>query len=612
MTEIVAAPDRTSRRILLILGLVAALYQLVANAAWVAVFRDAVPVGAFEMTLGACDADRFCDVKAVEPGPASAAGVRAGDRLRFDDSLDALRQFYAAYRPGDRAGVTVRRGGVTRHVEMAAASSAFGKSGDLAAEQMSSGVKTAVVILTVIAGVFVMMRAGGRLSALLLGAGLVCIGADNPSMPFWWWRDPVLYSACNAWVDITWGAAPILIFAFARAFRREASEHDGALGRWSLRGLAVAMGAWTILFEGLTQTGVIQSRDILTFNWITVALADAGFILALLTLAAGWREAARADKARYGYLMPAVLLIAMMHILFWLPWVFGDFDPAKNPVVVAMDVLPLAGLLLFVYAVLRHRVIDLGFAVNRTLVYGVVSAVLLAAFGLIEWGVDHFVPIEGREKNALVDAAIALGVFLTFHRVRDGVEHGIERLFFRRWQQAEAELRRFVREAAFVTEGAALTRAFAQALAQFGEDAQTAVYLREGRDYVRVAGEVAGEVAGVGARLEANLPPLVSLRADPKPSEIQDGALAGALIAPMVNRNDVLGVVLLGAKPSGHGWRPDEVELIGWATRQVGLDLHALEVERLEAVAVEQREQMARIEARNQELRLALGARSPA
>jgi len=44
-------------------------------------------------------------------------------------------------------------------------------------------------------------------------------------------------------------------------------------------------------------------------------------------------------------------------------------------------------------------------------------------------------------------------------------------------------------------------------------------------------------------------------------------------------------LAVLGSKPSGLHWRPDEIELVGWATRQVGLDLHALKVEQLEAAA---------------------------
>jgi hypothetical protein len=40
--------------------------------------------------------------------------------------------------------------------------------------------------------------------------------------------------------------------------------------------------------------------------------------------------------------------------------------------------------------------------------------------------------------------------------------------------------------------------------------------------------------------------------------------------------------VLLGAKPSGEGYRPDEIELLGATTQQIGLDLHALRVAQLE------------------------------
>ncbi len=50
----------------------------------------------------------------------------------------------------------------------------------------------------------------------------------------------------------------------------------------------------------------------------------------------------------------------------------------------------------------------------------------------------------------------------------------------------------------------------------------------------------------------------------------------------MTYGSDVRGFVLFGAKPEGVDFRPDEIELIGWATVQVGLDLHALRIERLQ------------------------------
>jgi hypothetical protein len=301
--------------------------------------------------------------------------------------------------------------------------------------------------------------------------------------------------------------------------------------------------------------------------------------LAFLALFLAWRESRGQARTRFAFMLIASVLLSSAPVLGGVIGLTGGDWRLGNPLVWLMLITPTVGMAVFAYAVLRHKVLDVGFVVNRTLVYAVISAILLVVFGLVEWAVDHFAPVAGLEKNATVDAAIALGVFLTFHRVRDLVEHGVEHLFFRRWRQAEAALRKFVREAAFITEPDALTRAFAKALGDYAEGAQAAVYLVNGRRYLCAA----GGVAGLDAQLDADLPVLVRLRADLKPIEADEGDPAASLVAPMVNRNAVIGAVMLGAKPSSLGYRPDEIELIGWATRQVGLDLHALKVEQLEA-----------------------------
>lgn len=54
----------------------------------------------------------------------------------------------------------------------------------------------------------------------------------------------------------------------------------------------------------------------------------------------------------------------------------------------------------------------------------------------------------------------------------------------------------------------------------------------------------------------------------------------------MIDRHEVCGVVLLGPKPSGAGYRPDELDLLAWASTQISLDLLALEKERLQSEAV--------------------------
>jgi hypothetical protein len=67
-------------------------------------------------------------------------------------------------------------------------------------------------------------------------------------------------------------------------------------------------------------------------------------------------------------------------------------------------------------------------------------------------------------------------------------------------------------------------------------------------------------------------------------------ALNGAVLAfPMLHRNNLQGFALIGAKPSGGGYRPDEIELMGTAVQQVGLDLFALNLDALQEEAAQLR-----------------------
>lgn len=171
-----------------------------------------------------------------------------------------------------------------------------------------------------------------------------------------------------------------------------------------------------------------------------------------------------------------------------------------------------AGYLGLSYACLRLRVFDFSFAINRALVYGVVSVALLVAFGVLEWLVHHLVDFEERQKNALVDAAVALALYLSFHKVRHTVEHFIESLFFHQWHAKEAALRRFVGQAAHITRPSALTGAFGEALQRFCDDAAWALYQVQEDGSYRLS---AGSMREAPPQIDANEPMVLSLRAAP-------------------------------------------------------------------------------------------------
>jgi hypothetical protein len=262
------------------------------------------------------------------------------------------------------------------------------------------------------------------------------------------------------------------------------------------------------------------------------------------------------------------------------------------------------------YATLRHRLFDFGFAVNRAAVYTGTTALLLVAFGLFEWAAEHLLQFEGRDKSMILDAGLALGVFLAFHRVRDLVEHWVERIFFREWHDREASLRLFVRRAAHVTAEAPLIDSFVDALAAFTGGSSCAVYLRsfDGNFALKY-----GNLAGAPTALDQNAPGVLALRESHIPVPNEEGLFPdGTLLAlPMSHRGVLNGFVLLTTKPNGDSYRPDEIIVLDFAVSQIGLDLHALRVDALRTEVDAQRARAERLQARNEGLEFAIRSGSP-
>ncbi|HTL20073.1 MAG TPA: hypothetical protein VL220_05115 [Steroidobacteraceae bacterium] len=70
--------------------------------------------------------------------------------------------------------------------------------------------------------------------------------------------------------------------------------------------------------------------------------------------------------------------------------VLGDTPSAVTLAALANVILVAVGIIILTYAVLRHRVIDVGFVISRTLVFAVFTGLLLVLFAVVEWLVDHF------------------------------------------------------------------------------------------------------------------------------------------------------------------------------------------------------------------------------
>jgi hypothetical protein len=233
------------------------------------------------------------------------------------------------------------------------------------------------------------------------------------------------------------------------------------------------------------------------------------------------------------------------------------------------------------YAIVRHRVVDIGFVVNRALVFGILSGIVIVAFMVLEWLLSSvFVRISHITSTSL-ELALALVLGFSLRSLHARVDAFVDDLFFRDRHANERALKTFAREIAYVTEPrVAVARAHAELTARTGA-AEAAVYVVAGRDAVRVdPAETAAQ-----DRVDLDDPVLVRMRATRLPVALADveSAFAGDHAFPMCVRDIVTGAVVLGAKTNGEAYAPDEVATVETVVLALGNALDALQTAALKA-----------------------------
>ena len=510
----------------------------------------------------------YLKVIQVDPGsPMARAGVREGDYVATHPSYDQLRWWNV----GEQIAMTLDHQGTRSQINVVVEPLPMTD----AARQRNTQfmLNLLAVAVSMLIGCFILWRGWGNKTAMLLGAALVGIGIGGYGLPHWasapWLAIP-MYSLTTFGFFM---GALLTIFAM-----RMYEETVGPLPRWHWR----MAKWWLILIAGLF---VLITRDVVgvynSLAWMGgpakgALIAYFGSVLMLAYLAAAWYRSEAAARNRLMLIFLSLLAITIGGLVTsWSMAQTGSFLAADWLGYVNALMMGLIAPGALAYAVLRHKLFDLGFAVNRTLVFATISAILLVSFGTLEWAVDHLVPEAWHEGSAFYSAGIAVGLFLLFHRIRDFVEHGIERLFFHGWHLNEAALKRFVTTAAHVEKPEALAGQFARELARFTGGAAAALYTRSPEG---------SYASATGATIDADDPALAAMRAEQGqvvPAEVGSN-LTAALALPMMHQAALAGFVLLGPKPTGEDFRPDEIEVLSWATQQVGLDLQAIRVRDLE------------------------------
>ena len=296
------------------------------------------------------------------------------------------------------------------------------------------------------------------LQALALAATGAFVADRQPGNPIGWifcfqglslgllelWGEGMYYhgvptSGIVHWISEWWyvvdGALIALVFLLFPTGHLLSSRWRWALG---VLGAAVILGApgQSLTTRNPANRFAVDSPVIETMLNVGLVLFIAGIALSMISLVIRFRRATGTERLQLKQLVfAAVLMLPSMALA-----VVFYYESVLVQILIAASVcaLPVAAGL----AILRYRLYDIDVVINRTVVYGSLSAILaavyLGAVLLLQVVLSPFT-----EGSSLAVAVSTLAVAAMFRPVRSRIQHVVDRRFFRAKYDANRTIDRF-------------------------------------------------------------------------------------------------------------------------------------------------------------------------
>ncbi|MDE2234983.1 MAG: hypothetical protein KGK44_05465 [Gammaproteobacteria bacterium] len=238
----------------------------------------------------------------------------------------------------------------------------------------------------------------------------------------------------------------------------------------------------------------------------------------------------------------------------------------------------------FAYTVLRHRVVDISVVLDRSLVYGATTALVVGIVAAL-----NSVALRatlGQHTGLLLQIVVPLALGIVLGRVRLYMDRIVERVFFRRKYLAENALRAFARQAGHMENASKLLDAAVREIQLRMNAPAVAIYSAETQGYKRLR---QGGADKYPEELDIDDAALVALRTERTAVELPDvGSALGndGCVFPMMVLGNLRGAVVCQNRPSTH-YAMDEKTLLTQVASDVGAALRILRARDNETIVAE-------------------------
>ncbi len=518
-------------------------------------------------------------VRVDRSSPAYRAGLRTGDVLGCMSPRDALLILGggdAAYRPGTTLSACAIRDGSTISVHFQARPGPPVYNGY--PSYLFSALRIVVALVFVLIGIMLVLAKPSLMTWLLYA---YCV-ANTPG-----YAAEVNASALAPWQYLIVQGLPtvgdfmavwlLLLFALVvpeatppRGWRRTAFYAFGVL--------AVGDLIW-VVFEQFASGVVINTSAIdypvdEMFTGITV-------LVVIARLATMRRE----ERARFTWAAFAIVFGVIANDLRNVLSGSPTTTMWANVAAYSTVVMPLT----LMYAILRRHVIDVRFVLGRGVVFGIVTTLIVAIIGLVDWATSAYL---SQVRVALaIDAAVTIALGIALHRSYGWVERAVDALLFRRTHSAESYLRRVARTLPRAEDLSEIDAVLAADPCEKLELTMSAVFRKHGAGYALKAAmnwnapeafEIPGRhdlvrfLATERTRLA-----IADLRSCVRTEFREAGALPVVAI-PILRGGELFAFALYGLHQDGTQLDPDELEVLEYLCSAAAQAYMAVQLRRYE------------------------------
>ena len=251
-------------------------------------------------------------------------------------------------------------------------------------------------------------------------------------------------------------------------------------------------------------------------------------------------------------------------------------------VFVAGGYLTLAVPAAFAYAILRHRVLDIGFAVNRTVVFGTITALVVAMVALVDWLAGRL--LSGSRLATFVEAGITIAIGFALNSIHARLERVVDRIVFRSRYVAERRIEHRIEALGFARDERTIVRTLSTEASGILGLRWAVTYAPDGATYAMVDGCGPHDAAAFFAADDLLVRTLVSKRSPIVTEDlaIDTGSISPHILAVPITRGQTLaGFTLYGPHADGSLPDPEEIALLGRLANAAAAALVDAELTRL-------------------------------